>query len=425
MLPKSIAHYCQKCLAANPLGQELCARCGTRLMLVVEPPATRFEANGATQQSPEEYLLERVSALENMLLRITERMERTLDLMLQQAQNSHYEHALVKTLVEILSEAGAINANEVDARWMERCRQQSAELNQGTRYKKLHAEILAAFQGIEKQVFVKMIDEGIHHFTKNETARGLRELERAAALAIDNAPLNLFLGEHFFGEGKHLLARDYLQRAFDAGAKTDSRVPLLLGIACGDEGDTKRARGLIGSWIKQHSGSYAAHYALGKLYAAEDRWREALTQFKKALAAQPSPEARYVLGCVYYALERDSLAERHLRKAISLDENYAAAHFALGVVLLRAKGLVVARKAFTNACAAADTDAPVYQKLVGELSKTKKRGFLRDIVLQIFAAPKTKSAREGFITGGNIRLAKLVREDALHGQLAATEDSAP
>lgn len=424
MLPKSIAHYCQKCLAANPLGQELCARCGTRLMLVVEPPATRFEANGVTQQSPEEYLLERVSALENMLLRITERMERTLDLMLQQAQNSHYEHALVKTLVEILSEAGAINANEVDARWMERCRQQSAELNQGNRYKKLHAEILAAYQGVEKQAFVKMVDEGINHFTKNETARGLRELERAAALAIDNAPLNSFLGEHFFGEGKHQLARDYLQRAVDAGTKKDSRVPLLLGIACGDAGDMKQARELIGSWLKQHNGSFAAHYALGKLFAAEERWREALTQFKKALAARPSPEAHYVLGCVYYALERDSLAERHLRKAISLDENYAAAHFALGVVVLRASGLVAAREAFRHAGAATDTDAPLYQKLAEGLSKTRKRGFLRVLVLQFFAAPKTKAAREGFITGGNIRLAKLVREDALGSQLAVREDSA-
>src|SRR5437016_6250803 len=27
-----VAHYCQKCLAANSLGQEFCTRCGTRLL---------------------------------------------------------------------------------------------------------------------------------------------------------------------------------------------------------------------------------------------------------------------------------------------------------------------------------------------------------------------------------------------------------
>jgi hypothetical protein len=104
-------------------------------MLVVEPPATRFESNGSSAQTPEEYLLERVSALENMLLRITERMERTLDLMLQQANNSQREHALVQSLIDILNEAGAISADEVDMRWIENCRKHTAEFEQNNRYK--------------------------------------------------------------------------------------------------------------------------------------------------------------------------------------------------------------------------------------------------------------------------------------------------
>ena len=32
-MASTISHYCQKCLAPNPLGQEFCARCGTRLMI--------------------------------------------------------------------------------------------------------------------------------------------------------------------------------------------------------------------------------------------------------------------------------------------------------------------------------------------------------------------------------------------------------
>src|ERR1051325_5192495 len=59
-----ISHYCQKCLAANPLGQEFCARCGTRLMIVVEPSSARFEA-GPASLSTDEHLLERISAAEN------------------------------------------------------------------------------------------------------------------------------------------------------------------------------------------------------------------------------------------------------------------------------------------------------------------------------------------------------------------------
>jgi len=414
MLPKSIAHYCQKCLAANPFGQELCGRCGTRLMLVVEPPATRFESNGSAAQTPEEYLLERVSALENMLLRITERMERTLDLMLQQANNSQREHALVQSLIDILNEAGAISADEVDMRWIENCRKHTAEFEQNNRYKKLGDIILAAYRGTETEVFTKCVDAAVQHLGKKEIARGVRELERAAALAVDNAPLNSFLGEYFFDEGKHTLAHDYLLRAFRAGTNADSTVPLLLGIACGDLGDVKQSVELIEAWIKNdHADSFSAHYALGKLFAFEDRWREALAEFKKALAARPCAEMNYVVGCVYYKLEKDSAAERYVRKAIALDQNYAAAHFALGVVLLRTSSLAVARKSFNSACAAEDPNAPFYQSVIAGLSKTKKRAFLQTIMLQFFAAPGSKSAAEGIITGGSPRIAELVRTDAL------------
>ena len=72
------SHYCQKCLAANPLGQEFCARCGTRLMIIVEPLGARYDAADAAASS-EEHLLERISALENQLERLTEKVERVLD----------------------------------------------------------------------------------------------------------------------------------------------------------------------------------------------------------------------------------------------------------------------------------------------------------------------------------------------------------
>jgi hypothetical protein len=74
----SVAHYCQKCLASNPLGQEFCARCGTRLMIIVEPLGARYDA-AEMAESNEEHLLERISALENRLERLTEKVEQALD----------------------------------------------------------------------------------------------------------------------------------------------------------------------------------------------------------------------------------------------------------------------------------------------------------------------------------------------------------
>jgi hypothetical protein len=74
MEQNSVIHYCVKCLAPNYVGHELCVRCGTRLMLMVEPAAARYEDNGLAGTHVE-HLLERVSALESRLARLTDRLQ--------------------------------------------------------------------------------------------------------------------------------------------------------------------------------------------------------------------------------------------------------------------------------------------------------------------------------------------------------------
>src|SRR6476620_6398107 len=99
-MPTPIFHYCQKCVAPNPLGQDFCVRCGTRLMIVVEPSAARFELSEQAI-STDEHLLERISILESRVSRLTERLERTLDVLLRQVQNSYFDRSWVKTLIGV------------------------------------------------------------------------------------------------------------------------------------------------------------------------------------------------------------------------------------------------------------------------------------------------------------------------------------
>src|ERR1044072_1516906 len=102
----NISHYCQKCLAANPLGQEFCSRCGTRLMIIVEPSASRFE--GGATVSTDEHLLERISAAEARTARLAERLERSLDLLLRYAQNAYFDRSLTRALISLLEEDGVV-----------------------------------------------------------------------------------------------------------------------------------------------------------------------------------------------------------------------------------------------------------------------------------------------------------------------------
>src|SRR6185436_4133844 len=395
-----IAHYCQKCLAANPLGQEFCARCGTRLMIIVEPAAARYEAAELTA-SNEDHLLERISALENNLGRLTGKLERGLDLLLRQAQNAHFDRALVKALVGLLTDDGIIEGEKLELLWVDRCQKDAEEELESERREELRLNILANYHGQERAVFEQFINEGFL-FIDDEPDRGIRSLQRAAALAGDNAPLLYFVGEYFFRTGKTHRAQNYLAQAYEL-APLDGRVSLLLGLTCADEGQVERAKELLKSATRLGGSTFAAHYGLGRLFVAESKWRQALQEFKLALASKVSPEAHYALGCLYYQINRDGLATRHLRKALELDDDYGEAYYVLGLIAERAGQEEVAQRYFTQAGG-------------GNNRKTGSARSKRPRVPVTGAAPLfclSPANSRKLITGSDRRLAEVLRQDAL------------
>src|SRR6266699_1484904 len=150
-----IVHYCQKCLAANALGQDFCFRCGTRLMIVVEPPSMRYDNSEAG--AAEEHLLERVSVLENRLGRLTDRLERALDLLLRHAQNSYFDRALLKSLIGLLNDDGVVEGAKLDRLWQERCEQDAAAQEQSNRRDAVRANITAAYRGVDRASFEQRV----------------------------------------------------------------------------------------------------------------------------------------------------------------------------------------------------------------------------------------------------------------------------
>jgi tetratricopeptide (TPR) repeat protein len=374
-------------------------------MLVVEPPTARFDVGGF-DASQEEHLLERISAIENRIRRITDKLEQGLNLVLKHARNTYFDHALIQTLIKVLNEAGTIDAQVVDKLWRERCEREARGNEPGDEYEQLREEVMRAYQGPEVAVFGRYVDVGINFLGQEDGARGVRSLERAAAMAPDNAPLLSFIGQYYFKMGKTTLARDYLERTFVVAPEMEG-IHLLLGLACGDEGEVERARELLSEAARRGQSSFAAHYGLGRLLAAEQKWESALVEFKRALSARPSPEAHYVVGCVYYQIGRDRLASRHLRKAIELDEGYAAAFYMLGLVYLRAGDRVRAEEAFA-AARSADASEPRYR--AATIRRLMRSG-------EVPASPPLFNAArqvgKKVLTGGDRRLAEVLREDAL------------
>ncbi|HAF15656.1 MAG TPA: hypothetical protein DCK93_15235 [Blastocatellia bacterium] len=397
-----VAHYCQKCLAANPLGQEFCTRCGTRLMIIVEPPAARYES-AESAPSTEEHLLERISALENRLGHLTEKLERGLDLLLRQTQNAHFDRALVKSLINLLTDDGVIKSENLERLWLDRCQKDAEEQQESERREELRLKILANYHGQERAAFEQCINEGFLFLDDAQLSRGIRSLERAAEIARDNAPLLYFVGEHFFKIRKSHRAQGYLSRAYEISPK-DSRVSLLLGLTCADEGEAERAKELLSSATRLGGSSFAAHYGLGRLFVAEEKWRQALQEFKLALASKASPEAHYALGCLYYQLCHNSLAARHLRKALELDEGYVEAFYLLGLISERA-----GQKKITADYPEKARAGEFVRSATG--NRSKRQNSAAAIVAPLFRSLSASSRR--LVTGGDRRLAEALRQDAL------------
>jgi len=88
-------------------------------MLVVRPPSMRGECLETTPN--EEHLLERLTILENTLARLAERLEQGLKLLLRQSETAHANHALVKSLIEILNECGVVDNHHLESKWRAEC----------------------------------------------------------------------------------------------------------------------------------------------------------------------------------------------------------------------------------------------------------------------------------------------------------------
>lgn len=89
-------------------------------MIVVQPPSVRVDVSATTPH--EEHLLERMTMLENTLARLAERLEQGLKLLLRQSETAYTNHALVKSLIEILNECGVVDNGKLESMWRAECK---------------------------------------------------------------------------------------------------------------------------------------------------------------------------------------------------------------------------------------------------------------------------------------------------------------
>ncbi len=53
--------------------------------------------------------------------RLAERLEQGLNLLLRQSETAYTNHALVKSLIEVLSECGVVDSDRLESMWRSEC----------------------------------------------------------------------------------------------------------------------------------------------------------------------------------------------------------------------------------------------------------------------------------------------------------------
>ena len=122
------------------------------------------------------------------------------------------------------------------------------------------------------------------------------------------------------------------RRAQPTGSELSSE--LALARLREQHGNTDDARRLYLSVVKQEPRNPLPYHRLAVLAAQEGDFKVAHQYFREAQERQtPSAELLCNIGYTYFLEGRSAEAEKHFRNALELDENYAAAHNNLGLVL--------------------------------------------------------------------------------------------
>jgi tetratricopeptide (TPR) repeat protein len=395
--------YCQKCRAGNPVDQDLCNRCGTRLMLVIEPSVIRHDEGNVDPH--ESYILERISNVEYKIARLTDRLEKTLDLLLQQSNQSYIDHTLLEALLDELDKTGLINWKSVQTAWRTKNKKHELSKRRVLYYQALRTRILNSSPAKDREKFANLIDAGFNLLESREPSAAIRSL--ASALSIDplNIALTLLISEELFYLGKIDLAERYSKKAYRLDP-TSSKACLLLGIILGDQGDLDRSKTLLKKAIKYGNNSFTAFYALGRLYAIKESWSNAIVWFKRAISCWQCPELFFLTGYIYYQLNRDRLALKYIYKAFEIDNEYAEAIYLLGYILWRMGDHWEAVQFFKLALSN-DTNNRHYRAALNAVKRHKEPA------LPALIFDRTTIGRR-LLSSGDARLAELLRVGLLN-----------
>lgn len=328
---------CQTCGAYNDDDREFCFRCQNKLLVL--SGVTAFEEEETEDYdddddvSLDEHLLERVSALEEVIKRSAETLRGLLDAVQKHERAIFINQTGLLSVKEILEKKNMVSADEVVELWESKMGEQMLALDKKARFTDRRDRMVSLFRGDKRERFQQLMKDAESAFDAFDPERGMKQLEEAFRLDRDNYELSFFLGEMFFNGGNLDRAKSYLERTLEV-QPDHFDAAVFYGVLLHERQDLKGAERWLRRAIQISQESFLPYFSLGAIYARKGKLLRAQKFLEKAVQLEPIPQAHYLLGTIFYEKGQLERSIRSFQEAIKLDPDFEEAIYHLGLCYL-------------------------------------------------------------------------------------------
>jgi tetratricopeptide (TPR) repeat protein len=328
---------CQTCSAYNQDEREFCFRCQNKLLVL--SGVSSFEEEDAEDYEEEEdlsldeHLLERVSALEEIVKRSAETTRSLVDAVQKHERSIFINQTGLLSVKELLEKKNMLTSDEVVELWESKMGEQMLALEKKQRFTERKDRIVSLFRGEKRDRFLIFVADAEAAFDAFDPERGIKYLEEAFRLDRDNYELSFFLGEMFFNDGNHDRAKSYLERTIEV-QPDHFDAAVFYGVLLHERQDLKGAERWLRRAIQISQESFLPYFSLGAIYARKGKLLRAQKFLEKAIKLEAIPQAYFLLGTIFYEKGQLERAIRSFQAALKLDPDYEEAIYHLGLCYL-------------------------------------------------------------------------------------------
>src|SRR5688500_20025086 len=184
---------CQTCSAFNEDDREYCFRCQNKLLVLSgltsfeEDEIEDYEEEG--DLSLDEHLLERGSALEEIVKRSAETIRSVVDAVQKHERAIFINQTGLLSVKEILEKKNVLTSDEVVELWESKMGEQMLALEKKQRFIERKDRMVSLFRGEKRERFLLLVADAEAAFDGFDPERGIKHLEEAFRLDRDNYEL--------------------------------------------------------------------------------------------------------------------------------------------------------------------------------------------------------------------------------------------